>query len=192
MKKSGFILLCLYLFQYSVSFSQDKPPPVTYYYSTLQMLAETKHSPHKASVYSALLPGLGQIYNKKYWKAPIVWLGLGGLTYSIIYNNRSFNSYQNELIARAAGDSLSFNPSYNNYPIPYLTSFRNSHRSNRDLSIVGLAAFYALNIVDATVDAHLYKFDVDRSLSLKAETNPYIAYDGKLEANFRFKLSLRF
>lgn len=131
------------------------------------------HSPHKASVYSALLPGLGQLYNKKYWKIPIVYAALGGLTYSIVFNQREFNAFQTELGLRASNDTLNLNPRFETFPDAFLTSSRNFHRNNRDLSIVALAGVYALNIVDAAVDAHLFSFDVNQSLSLSAHVISY-------------------
>jgi len=133
------------------------------------------HSPHKASVYSAIFPGGGQMYNKKYWKVPLVWGGLFALLYSIVFNQREFKTYQRELDVRKMSDSSSFNPDFSLYPTPFLRSSRDFHRNNRDFSIVGLVAFYVLSIVDASVDAHLITFDVNRSLSLKTKTNSFYA-----------------
>jgi hypothetical protein len=163
-------MLFIFSFLSQLTFAEEsnKVFNKAFFYSSLQNEPKP-HSPHKASVLSAIFPGAGQAYNKKYWKMPIIYLGMGGLTFSIISNSKKFQSFQSELGARANQDTLSFNPKYANYPNSYLTSSRDFHRNNRDLSIVGLVAIYALNIVDATVDAHLYNFDVDRSLSLRAK-----------------------
>lgn len=135
-------------------------------------LTPKSHSPHLASVLSAVLPGAGQIYNKKYWKVPIIYAGLGALSYSIIKNQQSFRAYQNELIARSNKDTAAMNMNYAVYPDEYLRSNRDYFRNNRDLSIIGVALIYTLNIVDAAVDAHLYNFDVNKSLSIKPKITP--------------------
>jgi hypothetical protein len=151
------------------------------------------HSPHKASVYSALIPGGGQMYNKKYWKVPLVWGGLSALSYSIVFNQREFKTYQRELDARKRSDTSSFNPDFSLYPTPFLRSSRDFHRNNRDFSIVGLVAFYVLSIVDASVDAHLITFDVNRSLSFKTKTNPsYSLHHEKLYTQVQLGLFYQF
>jgi len=176
--KTLFFTLFFLLITGSNVFATDGLVERKEYFSSNFLKEPKPHSPHKASVYSAVFPGLGQIYNKKYWKAPIIYIGMGALTYSIISNRKQFREYQNEMIARTANDSASMNPAFASYPYQYLQSNRDFHRNNRDLSIVGLVAFYALNIVDATVDAHLFNFDVDRSLSLRAKPVPLLNQQG--------------
>lgn len=144
---------------------------------------EELHSPRKASIYSAILPGLGQAYNKKYWKIPIIYGGFAAFGYFIRWNNRNFTS------ARQAysdlTDTIPGTDSYMRLPqiIYYdlskpsdvaslkqgLTSSQNYYRRNRDLLIIVTAAFYGLNIIDASVDAHFFNFDISDDLSLNWE-----------------------
>ena len=141
---------------------------------------QAPHSAHKASVYSALLPGLGQAYNEKYWKIPIVYAGLGVSTYYLLKNRDSLRRRQNALNLLSDNDSNT-NPAkyYSNIPLASLKAQRSYYRTNRDYSIIALAAFYILNIVDATVDAHFYKFNIDKPLAERKEKKWNI-YSGKI------------
>lgn len=131
-----------------------------------------EHSPKKATLLATFIPGAGQVYNKKYWKLPLVYGGFAGIGYALWYQRDQFKLYQNELIARDNNDSSALNPDLSRFPLEYIKSNMNFHRNNRDLAIIGLIGFYALTIVDATVDAHLFSFDVDKSLSLRANAKP--------------------
>jgi len=147
------------------------------------------HSPHKASFYSAILPGLGQVYNKKYWKVPIVAASFGGIIYGIKFNSDLYNDYR-----QYYRDYLIQDPSNQSYythkifttgriskesVLPggtnaewferSLKNGKNYYKRYRDLSYVGFAAIYVLNIIDATVDAHFKTFDVSDDLSFNLE-----------------------
>ena len=126
-----------------------------------------KHSPRKATIYSALLPGLGQVYNKKYWTVPVLYGAFALTGYFINYNNVRYHKYNKELIARDQKDTLSFNPSLVNLDDASVKSASTDFRRYRDLDIVIAALIYVLNIVDAHVDAHLFYFNVDDNLSLR-------------------------
>jgi Family of unknown function (DUF5683) len=142
-------------------------------------------NPKRATLYSLILPGLGQIYNKKYWKVPIVLAAVGIPAYTFIDNRKWYNRTRYALAVLANGsyfqkDSIAkVNPQLipfifldsartqiNPYGISGLEKYRNYFRSNEDYSILFFLLFYGLNIVDATVDAHLKLFDVDRDLSI--------------------------
>ncbi|HDR90417.1 MAG TPA: hypothetical protein ENN63_12430 [Bacteroidetes bacterium] len=151
------------------------------------------HSPKKASVYSAVLPGLGQIYNRKYWKVPIVYAGFGTLAYFVVYNGSRLKKYTQAYLdftdTLAVTDSYldligpnldpatfdpvlypdSYNPSLAESFENLLKNNRDYFRRYRDLSYIGLAAWYVLNIIDASVDAHMYDFDVGEDLVLRVE-----------------------
>jgi hypothetical protein len=123
------------------------------------------HSPKKAGLYSALLPGLGQAYNRKYWKVGVLVAGAGALVYGYQFNQRNYNSFKDELIKRQQGlgnldESLVF------YTDANLLELQDFYRRNRDLTIIGMGLLYALNIIDAVVDAHLFDFNVNEDLSL--------------------------
>ena len=126
-----------------------------------------KHSPRKATIYSALLPGLGQVYNKKYWKIPVLYGAFALTGYFINYNNVRYHKYNKELIARDQKDTLSLNPSLVNLDDASVKSASADFRRYRDLDIVIGVLIYVLNIVDAHVDAHLFYFNVDDNLSLR-------------------------
>ena len=130
-----------------------------------------KHSPRKAALYSTALPGLGQAYNKKYWKIPVLYACIGGLTYSIIYNNNNYITYRTAYRKRMDNDPTTIDEfaqvgTKNYLPDDYLLANTKGFHRWRDLSIFGAALLYVLNIVDATVDAHLFTFDVSDDLSL--------------------------
>ncbi len=129
------------------------------------------HSPKKATIFSAILPGLGQAYNKKYWKIPIIYAGVGACTYFFISNNKEYKVLKSELQFRFLQDSLSLNPKYATYSNENLTSLKNYYQRNRELSLIVGILIYALNIIDASVDAHLFSFDVSDDLTLNIQ--PY-------------------
>jgi hypothetical protein len=130
------------------------------------------HSPRKATLYSAIVPGLGQVYNRKYWKVPIIYAGLIGLGVNIGMNQSLYTKYREELVERVIYNrALHFDP---NIPISSLSVLGDEARKKRDLFIIGSLAFYVLNIVDATVDAHLFTFDVSEDLSINIQ--PEINY----------------
>lgn len=123
------------------------------------------HSPKKAGLYSALLPGLGQAYNRKYWKIGVLAAGAGALIYGYQFNQRNYTEFKSELIKRQQGlgnldESLVF------YSDANLLELQDFYRRNRDLTIIGIGLLYAINIIDAVVDAHLFDFNVNNDLSL--------------------------
>lgn len=148
-----------------------------------EKIPEPLHSPKKASLYSAILPGMGQAYNRKYWKIPLVYGGFGAFGYFISWNNKNYNTSR-----RAYLDLTDTNPATDSYlklkQIKYynldnpssvanlkqgLLSSQNYYRRNRDLLIIITFAFYGLNIIDASVDAHFFNFDISDDLSLNLQ-----------------------
>ncbi len=126
------------------------------------------HSAHKATLYSMMLPGLGQAYNKKYWKVPVVWAGFGTLGYFIITNNSEYRSYRDAYIYVSTGDEGDPpNDLVNRYTEDQLLAQKDYYQRNLELSYIFTALWYIINIVDAAVDAHLYDFNVDDNLSLQ-------------------------
>ena len=123
-------------------------------------------APAKAAFYSAILPGLGQAYNKKYWKIPIVYGALGSGIYFYSWNNKKYQQYRDVYKKRLAGEptnDLSFLD--NNR----LIAGQRFYQRNRDLSLLVTVGLYILNIVDANVDAHLIQFNIDSNLSVKPD-----------------------
>ena len=140
-----------------------------------------KANPTKAIIYSAIFPGLGQIYNKKYWKLPIVYGGFIGFSYAISWNGRYYTDYSNGYI-----DIMDDDPATDRWKnfLPYgrdpesidkewlkdvLKRRKDFYRRFRDLSIIGTVAMYGLCIIDAYVDAQLFDFDMSQDLSLRIE-----------------------
>ena len=159
-------------------FAQDVPPTDEHPEVEVQTeLSEAiipdeqlKHSPQKATLLSATLPGLGQIYNGKYWKVPIIYGLFAASGYAINFNNQNYQDFRQAYLATIDG-----NPNTN--PDERFRLFRTDnlrlgmefYRRNLEISILAAAAVYVLNILDATVDAHLLDFDVGEDLTLNVQ-----------------------
>ncbi len=125
-------------------------------------------APAKAAFYSAILPGLGQAYNKRYWKIPIVYAAIGSGVYFYINNNNQYNRYRNAYKRRLAGfTDDEFNTNDRFITNDGLIHAQKLYRRNKELALLVTVGLYALNIIDANVDAHLLQFNVDDKLSLK-------------------------
>ncbi len=122
-------------------------------------------SPARSAFYSAVLPGLGQAYNKKYWKIPIVYAGLGIGIYFYIDNNKEYNRYRDAYKRRLAG--FEDDEFFGTVTTDGLEEAQKQFGRNREISLLVTLAIYALNIIDANVDAHLLQYNVDDNLSLK-------------------------
>ncbi len=123
------------------------------------------HTPIKAMCFS-IIPGGGQIYNRKAWKVPIIYAGLAGCGYFIYTYARDMVSYRNEYINRRDGNTELLLESLSSVNTENLITLKNNAMRNMQIAIAATALVYALNIVDAMVDAHLYYFDVSDDLSL--------------------------
>jgi len=121
-------------------------------------------NPKAAMICSAVIPGLGQALNKKYWKIPIVYVGLGAMAYFIITNQQSYHQY-----LTALKDSTNLLNSI--YTRDDLVNIENYYQRNRNISIIGAAFIYMLNIIDANVDAQMRRFDVSNNLSFHFTPN---------------------
>lgn len=124
------------------------------------------HSPKKAALMSAVLPGLGQVYNKKYWKVPVIYAAAGALAYSFQFNQSRYVKYRDAYKYRIDGDPSTVDNYVGQYTDDNLAALYKYYHKYRDLTVIGAAAVYLLNVLDATVDAHLYHFDVSDDLSL--------------------------
>ena len=131
-------------------------------------------SPSKAAFYSAIFPGMGQIYNKKYWKAPIDWAALGTSTYFYLDNNSEYKRYRRAFRQREAGlqDEFTLDSGEELISRNGLISAQRTLRNNRDLSLLSTVLIYVLQIVEASVNAHLLQFDTDKNLSVKPTMIP--------------------
>lgn len=126
-----------------------------------------KHSPLKATIMSAALPGLGQVYNGKWWKVPIIYGGFGGLIYSSVFNDLKRQEYRSAYLLRVDDDPNTVDQFDGVYSDANLRELVDFYQRNRDLSLIFTGVLYALNIIDASVDAHLKDFDVSDDLTMK-------------------------
>lgn len=122
------------------------------------------HSPRRAGLYSAVFPGLGQIYNRQYIKVPLMWAGIGVATGVFIFNFNHYTKFRDAYRLRLNG-KLTDDPQVNNYSLQDLKYLRDGYRQYVDYSVLGFAAVYLYNILDAVVFGYLYDFDVASPLS---------------------------
>ncbi|MFO7883062.1 MAG: DUF5683 domain-containing protein [Kosmotogaceae bacterium] len=152
--------------------------------------------PTKATLMAAAFPGLGQVYNKKYWKIPLVYAGFGALGYSIIRNSQYFdgyikayqdltddvsetNSYEKYTITAYDSEEIdpalgadNYDPVSNSWVKDWLLNRISFYRKYRDLSYIGVAVWYIVSILDANVDALLYDYDISPDLNVRLEPTP--------------------
>lgn len=169
MNKIIFTALFLFSLGNTAVFAQTETEAVLVATDTLKSNDIDPLTPAKAAFYSAVLPGLGQAYNKKYWKIPLVYGALGTSIYFYIDNNKKYHQYRDAYKSRLEGlvtDDLAFLD--NNR----LIAGQKFYQRNRDLSALVTLAFYALNILDANVDAALIQFNVDENLSVRPVLYP--------------------
>lgn len=130
-------------------------------------------APAKAAFYSAVLPGLGQAYNGKYWKIPIAYAGMGIGVYFYLKNDKQYDRYRDAYKRRLAGLDDEFTREDGNVKVSTdgLIRAQKFYSSNKEISILVTLGVYALNIIDANVDAHLQQFNVSEDLSFKPSFN---------------------
>lgn len=134
----------------------------------IQLFEEVSElDPQRSALLSAMLPGMGQAYNKQYWKVPIIYGGLAAFGHFIDYNNKLYHAFRNATIAEANGEINPFEGTASTSDI--LTRNSDSFRRNRDYLIILGSVFYLLNIVDAHVSAHLDEFNVNDGLGISFE-----------------------
>ncbi|HKL37662.1 MAG TPA: DUF5683 domain-containing protein [Bacteroidales bacterium] len=159
-------MLMVVLFSPTGSFSQETD--TTFQKTQVQQINED-HSPTKAALYSAVLPGLGQVYNRKYWKVPILYAGGTFVYYLINQFNDNYNELSNAYEA-ALNDQLGEYEQferYVNYTPDQIKAARDINRRYRDLNVIIMVGVYLVNVIDATVDAYLFNFDVSKDLTFK-------------------------
>lgn len=196
------------------AWSQEPVPPPTDADSLKSRLAESgirfekvenqaidPLSPSRAAFYSAVLPGLGQAYNKRYWKIPIVWGAIGTGAYVYLNNNDLYTRTRTAYKRRLAGftDDEFWDLNKDDGVIPSTPGLSNEalqdaqerYQRDRDLALLITIALYALNIIDANVDAHLKQYNVNEDLSLKVQ--PYLDVNPlSRDPNYGLALHIRF
>ncbi|MBT8285485.1 MAG: hypothetical protein HKO75_08920 [Flavobacteriaceae bacterium] len=157
-------------------------------------------APSRAAFYSAILPGLGQIYNRRYWKVPIVYGALGTGVYAYLYNDDLYDRFRSAFKRRRAGftddefydvNSSGIVPGSPDLSDEALQDAQERYQRDRDLALLITIGLYAFNIIDANVDAHLQQFNVDDDLSL--DIKPYLEYHPiTSDPNYGLALTIKF
>jgi hypothetical protein len=161
-----------------------------YAQDTVTIVKTIKHKfkaePLKATMMAVSFPGLGQIYNRKFWKIPLVYAGFGGLIYSAGFNASNYNKYMkayqdfidgiyetDSYLNLILADRKTYDPWYQGYSASSASYYKDgmlrmvdSYKRYRDLSYIGIAAWYLVSILDANVDASLFNYDVSNNLEL--------------------------
>lgn len=182
------LLICYFLFLHVFAHSQTV--------DSTTVLRVSPHSASRAAKLSAVVPGLGQAYNKQYWKAPIIYLGAGALIYSISWNNQNYQKYLKAYQLDSDTSSATNSEYAGLYSVDNLIVLKDYYRRNRDLSAIGLVLLYAANIIDAYVYGQFYNFDVSDDLSMQVKPFVYPSnlnyHTGQWTATSGISLTLRF
>jgi hypothetical protein len=146
-----------------------------------------KHSPRKATLMSTIIPGAGQIYNRKYWKVPIIYAGAAAVVYLVDFNKKYYRDFR-----QAYKDRLNNKTDkYPNYKDQDLIDLKNYYRRNLELSYIAGGLLYIINILDAAVDANLYDYNINDDLSFKVEPVCYPSYDNNINFAMKFTLKIK-
>ncbi|CAL2104320.1 conserved protein of unknown function [Tenacibaculum sp. 190130A14a] len=184
------ILIIAGLFWHTFSFAQKDSLDIKAKQLQLSNDKYNPLSPSKAAFYSAIFPGGGQIYNKKYWKAPIVWAAIGTSVYFYIDNSNEYDRYRTAFKLRSQGIRDEFTREDGTVLISTagLENAQKTLRKNRDLSLLSGILLYVLQIVEASVNAHLLQFDTDDSLSIRPSINmdPKLIEAPKVGLTFKY------
>ncbi len=150
------------------------------------------YDPTRAAMLSAALPGMGQIYNRRYWKVPIIYAGFGAVAYFVNFNNGEYQFLRNAYLAKVDGNPNTIDE-FEGIPAANLQRGMNFYRRNLEISYIAGAVLYLLNILDASVDAHLLDFDVSKDLTLgmHPQITPMPPNQGMAAAT-GLKLTIRF
>ncbi|MCO6497750.1 MAG: hypothetical protein J5I50_08830 [Chitinophagaceae bacterium] len=138
--------------------------------TTKDTVSQKVFVPRKATIRSAIIPGWGQAYNKKYWKIPIVYAALGTAAGFFFYNINTYKDLKQSVIYRSQNDpslELLIPAKFRHLSTEAMIYYRNSYRRNIDYSVLAFILLWGLNVVDATVDAQLKNFDVSPNLSMR-------------------------
>jgi Family of unknown function (DUF5683) len=186
-KNYFYIFIIVFFLGSALSFSQTKEQDVLIVKDSSKFMTIDPLRPAKAAFYSAILPGLGQAYNKKYWKIPLVYGLLGTAIGIYSFNDKRYNEVRDAYKRRLEGykdDQFSFLTDTNR-----LVSAQKSYERNRDLSTFFIIGVYVLNIIDANVDAHLKQFNVNDKLSFHPDIQ---TNDITSQRNIAFTLNYQF
>ncbi|MEN6355136.1 MAG: DUF5683 domain-containing protein [Bacteroidales bacterium] len=166
----------------------------------------------KATMMAVVFPGLGQIYNRKYWKIPLVYAGFGALVYSVGFNTSHYDTYmkayqdftdnikETDSYANLIhADRSTYDPWYSGYSASLASTYKENmlrmvdyHKKYRDLSYIGIAGWYLLSILDANVDASLFNYDVSDNLDIAIIPVELALPGGVMYAGFNVSMKITF
>lgn len=186
MKIKPTLILFLFLFVLQIHAQEQDTLTVDTTEAQLPEITEAYDplAPSRAAFYSAVIPGLGQAYNKKYWKIPIVYAGIGVSIYFYTSNREEYNRYRDAYKSRLAGFT---NDEFQGIANETLIRAQETSKRNMDVSIAVAVGFYLLNIIDANVDAHLKQYNISDDLSL----SPNVDFN-HFQASTNYGLSLTY
>lgn len=145
-------------------------------------------APSRAAFYSAIVPGLGQVFNKKYWKLPLVYAGVGAPIYFYVDNDNKYRDYRNEYKKRLRGIYDPEDPIFGKLDNERVAQGQQFYQRNRDLSLVVAIGFYILNVVDANIDAHLMQFNVNDKLTIQ----PAMEYNPRDINQYQYAINIQY
>ncbi|MBK6818140.1 MAG: hypothetical protein IPN14_07285 [Bacteroidetes bacterium] len=138
----------------------------------------------RAGLFSALLPGLGQVYNKQYWKLGVVVAATGAVTGFMIFNTKQYNKYQQAYLGRIDTDPATTD-TFTNYQTTDIDLLRKTYRKYVEYTVIAGTVCYLINILDAFTSAHLKTFDMSKNISFKA--SPY--YDTRKQFGMKITIA---
>jgi hypothetical protein len=185
--KHNFILIFCFCAISTPLFSQNELSADTVSTDTVKI---RKHSPTLATLLSTAVPGGGQVYNKKYWKVPIIYAGMGTSLYFAFSNHKNYKTYKDAYLTRLDEDETTIDEFDGLLTDENLRSNMDAYRRNRDYSYIIAGLFYVMNIVDASVDAHLFTFPVNDNLTLNFEPSIQLTQNNQISNGFRLVIRL--
>lgn len=185
--RSAILFFFVLVFCNQTSLAQKRDEPVLIVKDSIVESTIDPLAPSKAAFYSAILPGLGQAYNKRYWKIPLVYGGLAAGLYYYTENNKLYNEFRDVYKRRLEGFTDDKYPEFSDNVI---INAQRLYQRNRNISLFITIGVYILNIVDANVDAHLLQFNVSDNLSFRPDVYPINDFSDRqtvgLTLNFKF------
>lgn len=161
--------------------------------NTVTLKSSHKRNPSTAALLSAILPGAGQVYNRKswWWKVPIIYAAGGGMVYGVLFYQDNYNAFREAYKYRIQTPSNTNGIArFDRFETPTLKAIRDSYREARDQCAIGLILVYTLQVMDASVEAHLLEFNVNDDLSLRVQP-VIVPYDKYTYAGIQLSLTLK-
>lgn len=148
-------------------------------------LAE-EHSPRKAALLSATLPGMGQVYNNKIWKVPLVYIGAGVIYYAYDFNASHYEEYKSAFTRFVNGEIQEYNGITTKEGLQRAKDY---YRRFRDMNLLIMAGWYLVQVIDATVDAYMFNFDVSEDISMQFKPSPIHSKNYHIVPGIKFSIN---